>query len=77
MKKYQYHVEEYSQDSRIYLIESDRKLTEEEIYEAYPEVDLRKDSAITTIDGIKVTFQGTEYGDDSQVNIKGELKNEV
>ena len=77
MKKYQYHIEEYSQDSRIYLIESDRKLTEEEIYEAYPEVDLRKDSAITTIDGIKVTFQGTEYGDDAQVNINGELKNEV
>ena len=77
MKKYQYHVEEYSQDSRIYLIESDRKLTEEEIYEAYPEVDLRNDSTTTTTDGIKVTFQGTSYGDDAQVNIDGELKNEV
>ncbi len=80
MKKYKYHVEEYSQDVRLYLVESDEKLTKEEIYEAFPEVGLTNGATNITdhpTKGIKVTFEGTEYGDDSQVNIDGEVKDEV
>ena len=75
MKNYKYHVEEYSQDVRLYLVESEEKLTKEEIYEAFPEVGLVEGATNITEKGIKVTFKGTEYGDDSQVNIDGELEN--
>jgi|TARA_Y100000310_G_scaffold180376_1_gene180262 predicted nucleotidyltransferase len=77
VKNYKYHIEEYSQDVRLYLVESDEKLTEEEIHEAFPEVELTDGATSITEKGIKVTFEGTEYGDDSQVNIDGEVKSEV
>ena len=73
---YTYHVKEYSRDNRLYLIESENKLTEDEVHEAFPEVTLVDGATSITKDGIKVTFQGTEYGDDAQVNIEGNLKEE-
>tara|TARA_R100001163_G_C4896068_1_gene86806 strand:+ start:211 stop:495 length:285 start_codon:yes stop_codon:yes gene_type:complete len=78
--KYVYEVEEYSQDSRHYKIESNVKLTESQINEAYCEVDL-VDGYTSTFDldtntNVTVTFEGTEYGDDSQVNITGDYKQE-
>tara|TARA_B100001250_G_scaffold386969_1_gene383949 strand:+ start:45 stop:326 length:282 start_codon:yes stop_codon:yes gene_type:complete len=82
MAKYRYEVEEYSQDSRHYTIESNVMLTESQINESYSEVELvenstsvlhgaEHNSAGKSFQKIKVTFKGTEYGDDSQVNIKG------
>ncbi len=87
MSKYTYEVEEYSQDSRHYTIESNVMLTESQIYESFTEVDLVENSTseldITpnstekSFQTIKVIFKGTEYGDDAQVNITGdELYNE-
>ena len=78
--KYVYEVEEYSQDSRHYKIESNVKLTESQINEAYCEVDL-VDGYTSTFDldtntNVTVTFEGTEYGDDSQVNITGDYEQE-
>ena len=73
---YTYHVKEYSRDNRLYLIESENKLTEDEVHEALLEVALVDDATNITKDGIKVTFQGTQYGDDAQVNIEGNLKEE-
>jgi len=83
---YTYEVEEYSQDSRHYTIESDIKLTEEQITKAYCEVGFKdgdvNEFTLGDIDddvftpenkiNIKVTFKYTEYGDDSQVNIDGD-----
>jgi len=87
---YTYEVEEYTQDTRHYTIQSDVKLTEEQINLAFCEVDL-KDGATNTftledIDddvltpenkvNIKVIFNYTEYGDDAQVNITGDTVEE-
>lgn len=83
--KYVYEVEEYSQDSRHYTVESEVKLTEEQINLAYCEVGLKEgdqnEFTLSDIDddvltpknkiNINVTFNYVEYGDDSQVNITG------
>ena len=87
---YTYEVEEYTQDTRHYTIHSDVKLTEEQINLAFCEVELKDGDTNTftlqDIDdevliphnkcNIKVTFNYTEYGDDAQVNITGELEEE-
>jgi len=86
--KYVYEVEEYSQDSRHYTVESEVKLTEEQINLAYCEVGLKEGDAneftLSDIDNdvstpknkinIKVTFNYVDYGDDSQVNITGDVE---
>ena len=83
---YTYEVEEYSQDSRHYTIESDIRLTKEQITKAYCEVGFKdgdfNELTLEDIDddvstpknkiNIRVTFNYTEYGDDSQVNIGGD-----
>tara|TARA_R110002012_G_scaffold76325_3_gene192675 strand:- start:3130 stop:3375 length:246 start_codon:yes stop_codon:yes gene_type:complete len=78
MAKYTYEIEEYSQDSRHYEIVSDVKLSEEEITDIYCEVDFvdgyTNQWKIEDKGNVKVTFKGTEFGDDSQVNINGEIK---
>jgi len=80
MAKYTYEIEEYSQDSRHYEIVSDVKLSEEEITDIYCEVDLvdgyTNQWKMVDKGNVKVTFTGTEYGDDSQVNINGDIKKE-
>lgn len=80
MTKFTYKIEEYSQDSRHYEIVSDVKLSEEEITDIYCEVDLvdgyTNQWNIVDKGNVKVTFVGTEYGDDSQVNINGDIKEE-
>lgn len=87
---YTYEVEEYSQDTRHYTIESDIKLTEEQITKAYCEVGLKDgdfneftladiDDEVSTPENeinIRVTFNYTEYGDDAQVNIEGDTEEE-
>jgi len=67
MTKYNYTYEEYSQDTRSFEIESDVKLTQEEIQDialgctftdGYTYVGGEKDKRF------KATFTGTEYGGD-------------
>jgi hypothetical protein len=73
--KYTYHVEETSQDTRHFIIESAVKLDENEINDCITSVDY--DDPNFNGDDYKVSFKGTEYGDDSQVNISGdEVKDE-
>ena len=78
MTKFTYKIEEYSQDSRHYEIVSDVKLSEEEITDIYCEVDLvdgyTNQWKMVDKGNVKVTFTGTEYGDDSQVNINGDIE---
>tara|TARA_R100001224_G_scaffold108290_1_gene84476 strand:+ start:1073 stop:1327 length:255 start_codon:yes stop_codon:yes gene_type:complete len=76
MSKYTYVVEEWSQDTRRYTIESDRKLTESELQDCYIEAGIPDEG--TTIEvgeipsgkvNVTVTYEGTEYGDDGQMDI--------
>ena len=65
--KYKYRVEETSQDTRHFIIESVVELDEDEINDCITSVD--SDDPNFNGDDYKVSFKGTEYGDDSQVNI--------
>ena len=67
-KKYKYEVYEYSQDTRHFFIESDVKLEEDEINDCISNVSLDKPNTYEG-DDYKVSFKGTEYGDDCQVDI--------
>lgn len=67
-KKYKYRVEEYSQDIRHFFIESAVKLEEDEINDCIINVSLDKPNTYEG-DDYKVSFKGTEYGDDCQVDI--------
>jgi len=66
--KYKYEVEEYSQDSRHFIVESDVKLDDNEISDCISNVSLDKPNSYEG-DDYRVSFEGTEYGDDCQVNI--------
>ena len=65
--KYKYRVEETSQDTRHFIIESVVELDEDKINDCITSVDY--DDPNFNGDDYKVSFKGTEYGDDSQVNI--------
>ena len=77
-KKYTYMVEEWSSDTRFYKIESDEKLTEEEVkdsvrevgipIEAGEEIKIDELPSGKEVDIIGV-YQGTEYGHDAQMEI--------
>ena len=77
-KKYTYMIEEWSNDIRCYKIESDEKLTEEEVkdsvrevgipIEAGEEIKIDELPSGKEVDIIGV-YQGTEYGHDAQMEI--------
>ena len=77
-KKYTYMIEELSNDIRFYKIESDEKLTEEEVkdsvreigipIEAGEEIKIDELPSGKEVDIIGV-YQGTEYGHDAQMEI--------
>jgi len=67
--KYKYGVEEYSQDARHFIIESAVELDEDTINDCITNVSLDKPNTYKDTD-YKVSFIGTEYGDDSQVDIR-------
>ena len=77
--KFNYKFEETSTDTRHFYIESEVELTEDEARLLISEVSLTdndsssgniNDLDIEQKDSYKVTFKGTEYGDDSQSNFK-------
>ena len=76
--KYTYYVEETSQDTRNYTVESDVQLTEDEIIDCLGNVSINySNNSFVGEDGIKTTFENTDWGDDSQVDISGdEVKDE-
>ena len=69
--KFKYYYEETSQDTRSWEIESEVMLTENEIQDLALETTL-EDGDISSGDTYKVTFKGTEYGDDTQYEIDGD-----
>ena len=74
--KFTYYYEETSQDTRSWEIESEVMLTENEIQELSMETTF-KNGDTSTGDTYKVTFNGTEYGDDCQCEYDGDdLKEE-
>jgi len=88
---YEYEVEEYSQDTRQYRIECNTKLTREQLTElqnlafgnqAGEEVEYQLSDINTEVEGqsqdekVLVTFLGIDYGDDSQINISGDVLEE-
>ena len=78
MSKYTYIVEEWSTDTRKYRVESDEKLTKEEVKDSVREVGIPiKSGEEIKIDelpsGKEVDiigiYEGVEYGEDSQMDI--------
>ena len=72
---YEYFVTEQTVDVRNYTVKSDVQLTETEIYEVFYQVDY-VDGATNTfeINNKKgtVSFDGTDFGDDGQLDIDGD-----
>ena len=77
-KEYTYVVEEWSTDSRRYTVTSDRKLTESELKDAYMELGIPEQGYSETFDELPyegkevnytVYYDGTDYGEDSQMEI--------
>ena len=74
-KQYIYEASEQTVDVRSWTIKSDRQLTEEEVTEIYQDSqidDEGEEQEYST--GITVTFEGTEYGDDSIPDVQGDFK---
>ena len=76
MSKYTYVVEEWSTDSRRYTVKSDRKLTESELQDCYIEAGIPDEGTTTKVDeipngkvNVTVYYDGTDYGDDGQMEI--------
>ena len=53
-----------------------KKLTESEILDAICLPNISKEGDGITDDGITVTYLWTDYGDDAQFDVDGELKDE-
>jgi len=75
-KIYEYEATEQSVDVRNFSIVSDRKLTYDELNEAICMPSITKVGDCETDDGITVTYLWTDYGDDAQFDVDGELKDE-
>ena len=75
-KIYEYEATEQSVDIRNFKIVSDRKLTWDELNEAICMPSITKEGDCETDDGITVTYLCTDYGDDSEFDVSGELKDE-
>lgn len=74
-KIYTYEVEEQTIDVRPWTIESDKQLTEEEvaeIYQDFPIIDEGQKQEYST--GIMITFEGIQYGEDSEFSVQGDFK---
>ena len=73
--KYEYQAKEQTVDTRVWTIESDRQLTEEEVDAIYRKrCDDMNEGIPTTREDVRVTFEGTDYGDDSQSWCEGDFK---
>jgi len=82
--KFDYEFEEYSQDSRHWLITSTRRLTENELLDlwgqGFPFENMQNSIEVIRLDDghkVEVAFTGTEYGDDTQCNYSGEFFIEI
>tara|TARA_R110000796_G_scaffold111306_4_gene222799 strand:- start:53 stop:295 length:243 start_codon:yes stop_codon:yes gene_type:complete len=73
-KKYEYEATEQSVDVRNFSIVSDRKLTWDELNQAICMPNITKEGSCETDDGITVTYLYTDFGDDSEFNVDGDIE---
>ena len=80
---YEYTVDEWSVDTRKWIVTSPKKLTYEQavslacdIYGATTDSTGEYDLLMPGFEGVVVNFLGTEYGDDSQHEVLGDFKEE-
>ena len=81
MKTYEYKYTEQSVDVREWKLTSPTKLSEQDVIDICVDWGSFKEGETTIIKDkylpeCEVTFTGTEYGDDTQVEIQGELEDE-
>tara|TARA_R100001126_G_C4702589_1_gene90925 strand:+ start:167 stop:409 length:243 start_codon:yes stop_codon:yes gene_type:complete len=68
---YTYTIIETSEDSRVFEVESKRKLSKAELKDLKYRVEFKEGDSYSDSDS-KVTFKGTDYGDDSQTQVYGD-----
>jgi len=78
MSKYEYRYIEQSVDVRTWKITSPKQLTEDEVKEYGMDSNFQNEGAITkfTHEKVEVEFEGVEYGDDTQIEVQGDTKEE-
>ena len=67
--KYTYRFSEQTVDTRYYKVESNKRLTYNEVLDIAWSVEMKEGETYKDKDG-KSTFEGTEYGDDAQYQIE-------
>ncbi len=76
VKEFVYEVNERSIDVRYFEIVSDKKLSHNEVIEAICLPDISKEGDSKKEGGITSTFMWTDFGDNEDVEILGELAND-
>ena len=81
MSEYTYKYTEQSVDVRKWIITSPEKLTEEQVNEIGMDWGSFTEGESSTVEHedypkCKVIFNGTEYGDDTQIETQGDYKSE-
>lgn len=72
-EKYTYEVDEWSEDTRKFVIKSDRKLTSDEVCDIYQDASFDEEGkTIEYKKGITLLYRGTDYGG-SDYDIQGDL----
>lgn len=77
--EYEYTIDEWSVDTRRWLVTSPKKLTYDEVVSLYQTCDLshgESEILMPGFEGVIVNYLGTEYGDDSQQEMRGDFKEE-
>lgn len=75
--KYEYTIDEWSVDTRKWLVTSPKKLTYEQVVDLACDIPLGEHELMMPgYEGVFVTYLGTEYGDDSQHEVLGDFKEE-
>ena len=75
----EYQVDEWSVDTRKWVIKTPRKLTHEEVFKIYNEYssfDKEEIELPDEFEGITIAFIGTRYGDNSELEMNGDFKEE-
>ena len=67
--KYTYRFSEQTVDTRYYKVESNKKLTYQDMQEIAWSVEMTEGETFTCDEG-KATFEGTEFGDDAQYQME-------
>tara|TARA_Y100000114_G_scaffold93057_1_gene86469 strand:+ start:121 stop:357 length:237 start_codon:yes stop_codon:yes gene_type:complete len=75
--KYEYTIDEWSVDTRKWLVTSPKKLTYEQVVGLACDIPFGESEVLMPgFEGVVVDFLGTEYGDDSQLKVLGDFKEE-